>query len=108
MFLKELFVQARIAMKKIKERLEEFGTTLAMICHVWYYIKGPDFPNGVALDPKWIEAKEAIEAFLVESGYGEMCRDKKPPATTLLGISSLALKKMLIEITVIAALPPLN
>ena len=99
--------QARIAMQKIKERLEQFGTSLDNICHIWYYVKGPDFPNGVALDPKWVEAKKAIEQFLAESGYPEMCKDKKPPATTLLGISSLALKEMLIEITVIAALPPL-
>ena len=100
--------QAKLALKKIKERLEEFGTSLDNICHIWYYIKGPEFPNGISEDPKWVEARKAIDEFWVENGYPDLVREKNPPAATLLGISSLALKDMLIEITVVAALPPLT
>lgn len=99
--------QTKLALKKIKERLEEFGTSLDNICHMWFYIKGPEFPNGVVEDPKCIEMKKAADEFWVENGYPDLVREQNPPAATLLGISSLALKDMLVEITVIAALPPL-
>ena len=100
--------QTRITMQKIKERLEEFGTSLDNICHMWYYIKGPEFPYGVEKDPKWLEAIKARDEFWVENGYPDLVSTKNPPPGTLLGIPSLALKDMLIEITVIAALPPLT
>jgi len=100
--------QAALALEKIKTRLEEFGTSLDNILHVWYYVVGPDFPNGVQYDPKWQEACEAIEAFWVESGYPQFCHDKSPLAGTLVGVSGLGHKDMLIEIQVVAALPPLE
>ena len=100
--------QAKISMMKIKERLEEFGTSLDNICHLWYYVKGPEFPEGVHNDPKWAEASKAIDEFWLESGYPELVSDREPLPSTLLGISSLARKEMLIEITAIAALPPLS
>jgi enamine deaminase RidA (YjgF/YER057c/UK114 family) len=98
--------QAKLSMMKIKERLEEFGTSLDNICHLWYYVKGPEFPEGVHNDPKWIEASKAIDEFWHESGYPDFVSKKNPLPSTLLGISSLAQKEMLIEITAIAALPP--
>jgi len=99
--------QTKMCLAKIKERLEEFGTSLDNICHPWYYIKGPDFPDGVHNDPKWIEASKARYEFWLEN-YPDFCGDKNPPSGTLLGVSSLAKKEMLIEITAIAALPPLE
>ena len=100
--------QTRLALEKIKERLEEFGTSLDNICHLWYYVKGPEFPEGVHNDPKWVEASKAIDEFWLESGYPELASNRAPLPSTLLGISSLAQKEMLIEITAIAALPPLS
>lgn len=100
--------QAKMCMQKIKERLEEFGTNLDNICHLWYYIKGPDFPEGVEFGPKWKEAKKAIDEFFIENGYPHLVKARNPVPGTLLGISSLAHKDMLIEITCIAALPPLT
>ena len=100
--------QTRTTMEKIKARLKEFGTSPDNICHVWYYIKGPEFPNGVQEDPKWLEAVKARDEFWVENGYPDLVAMKNPLPGTLLGISSLAKKDMLIEITVIAALPPLT
>ena len=106
--LEGIAAQAKLCMTKIKERLEEFGTSIDNICHLWYYIKGPEFPKGVHDDSKWLEASKAIDEFWVENGYPDFVTDKNPLASTLLGISSLARKEMLIEITAIATLPPLT
>lgn len=100
--------QTKMCLVKIKERLEQFGTSLDNICHLWFYIAGPDFPDGVVNDPKWIEARKARREFWLENGCPDFVEEKNPPGSTLLGISSLARKDMLIEITVIAALPPLG
>ena len=75
---------------------------------MWYHIKGTDFPDGVANDPKWKEAMKAMDEFFIENGYPDLIKAKNPLAGTLIGISSLAKKEMLIEITAIAALPPLT
>ncbi len=99
--------QTRLAMGKIKERLEEFGTSLDNICHMWIYIAGPEFPDAVVGDPRVQEYRKVREEF-----WDQYCpqfrSDRKPPASTLLGVSSLARKGMHIEITVVAALPPLT
>lgn len=100
--------QTKMCMQKIKDRLEEFGSSLENICHMWYHIKGPDFPDGVANDPRWIEAMKAMDEFFIENGYPDLIKAKNPLAGTLIGIPSLAKKEMLIEITAIAALPPLT
>ncbi len=100
--------QTKLALQKIKERLEDFGTSLDNICHLWYYIKGPDFPDGIENDPKWVEACKARREFWLENGCPDFVEEKTPPPGTLLGISSLGQKDMLIEITAIAALPPLG
>ncbi len=99
--------QTRLAMEKIKERLEEFGTSLDNICHMWVYIAGPEFPDAVVGDPRMQEFRRVRNEF-----WDQYCpqfrSDRKPPASTLLGVSSLARKGMHIEITVVAALPPLT
>ena len=100
--------QTKMCMTKIKERLEEFGTSLDNICLTWKYIRGPEFPEGVQNDPKWAEVSKAIDEFWVENGYPDFVSSKNPLPGTLIGVSSLALKEMLIEITCIAALPPLT
>ncbi len=100
--------QTKLALERIRDRLEEFGTSLDNILHLWYYIVGPDFPNGVQEDQKWKDATEVMDEFWKENGVPQFCVENSAPAGTLLGISSLAQKGMLIEITCIAALPPLE
>jgi len=100
--------QARLALERIKARLEEFGTSLDNILHLWYYIVGPNFPNGVQEDQKWKDVTEVLDEFWRENGVPQFCAENYPPASTLLGISSLAQKEMLIEILAVAALPPLD
>ncbi|MFC1964047.1 RidA family protein [Chloroflexota bacterium] len=96
------YAQTRLAMEKIKQRLEEFGASLENICHVWTYMVGPDFPEGVAQDPKSRERVRAVQEF-----WEEHCPDflNNPPASTLVGVSGLARKGMVVEIMVIAAIP---
>ncbi len=100
-----IYDQAKLALKKIKERLEDFGTSLENIANVNYYIVGPEFPNGVANDQKWTDAKRAINDFFEESGLPQHRLDNNPFASTLIGVAALALKEMLIEIQVVAAIP---
>src|SRR4030042_6241139 len=98
--------QAKLALERIKDRLEEFGTSLDNILHLWYYVVDPEFPDGVQEDQKWKDVTEVLTEFWRENGVPQFCYGNSPPAATLLGISSLAKKGMLIEIQVVAALPP--
>jgi enamine deaminase RidA (YjgF/YER057c/UK114 family) len=88
--------------------LVEFGTSLDNILHLTYYGVGPDFPNGVQEDQKWRDVTEVLDAFWKENGVPQFSSENYAPASTLLGLSSLAQKGMLIEIQVVAALPPLD
>ncbi len=96
------YAQTKMALGKIKQRLEEFGASLENICHIWTYIAGPDFPIGVQMDPKALERTKALREF-----WQENCPQflTSPPATTLLGVAGLARKEMVVEIMVIAAIP---
>jgi len=49
-----------------------------------------------------------LDEFWKENGVPQFSSENYPPASTLLGISSLAQKGMLIEILAVAALPPLD
>ena len=95
--------QVRIAMEHIKKSLEEFGTSLENILNIWYYMAGP-FPHGLYYDPKNIEREEALEEFW-KKNCPEFCQDKNPPADSLIGVECLAYEELLIEITVVAAIP---
>ena len=95
--------QAKIAMECIKSRLEEYGSSLQNILHIWFYNKG-QFPNGIAADPGWREAANAIEAFW-EENCPEFLRGNNPPANTVVGVTSLAQPQFKIEIEVVAAIP---
>ncbi len=100
-----IYDQTKLAMSKIVERLEEFGSSLENIAYMTYYVVGPEFPNGVFYDQKWIDAKRAIDDFLRESGFSQYKLENSPFASTLIGVPALALKEMLIEIQVVAAIP---
>ena len=94
--------QARLAMENIKDRLEEYGSSLSNILLIRKYIKG-DFPNGIVSDPIYQEIGEATESFWAEH-CPEFLRENNPPASTLLGISALAQREYLLEIEVVAAI----
>ncbi|MDP2728523.1 MAG: RidA family protein [Dehalococcoidia bacterium] len=97
------YAQAIIALEKIKSRLEEFGTSLDNIVEMNYYIRG-DFPDGVRGTPLGEEVVRGVNDFFKEH-YPAFCWDKNPPTGTLLGVSGLAKKGMLVEIAVTAVVP---
>jgi enamine deaminase RidA (YjgF/YER057c/UK114 family) len=69
---------------------------------MWHIVG--EFPNGVVGDPRNQERREAEQEF-----WGKYCPEfvmgKNPPASTLVVVASLAEPEMLVEITVIAAIP---
>jgi len=93
--------QARLAMENIRQRLEEFGSSLDCILLMRKYIKG-DFPEGIVAHPMHMEISGAIEAFWAEH-CPEFLRGNNPPASTLLGVTSLARPEYVLEIEVVAA-----
>lgn len=96
--------QTRMCLEKIKSRLEEMGSSLDNIVKIQWFLKGPEFPDGVRNSPNWQKASRVIQEFW-RKYCPEMCGDKNPPASDLIGVSGLALKDMLIEIIATAAIP---
>jgi enamine deaminase RidA (YjgF/YER057c/UK114 family) len=95
--------QTKLALTNIKERLEEYGSSLEYILHEWVYLKG-QFPYGIVNNPGWQKCSSTLEEF-----WGENCPsfllNNVPPARTLLGVTSLAREEFKVEIQVIAAVP---
>jgi len=95
--------QTTLALERIKRRLEEFGTSLENICHMLWHIVG-EFPNGVIGDPRNQERRNAEQEFW-KKHCPEFVMGNNPPASTLVVTSALARPEILLEITVIAAIP---
>lgn len=95
--------QTRLALKKIKSRLEEMGSSLDNIVKMTSYVVGPEFPDGVGKHPTWVTARKVMNEFFADH-CPDLCWDKSPPNLDLIGISGLGSKEMLIEISVIAVL----
>ena len=93
--------QAKLAMKNIKSRLEEYGVSLKNIVHLRQYFKG-EFPNGILNDPNYPEYAVVIEEFWQEN-CPEFLKDNNPPALTAIGVTALARPQLLVEIDVVAA-----
>jgi enamine deaminase RidA (YjgF/YER057c/UK114 family) len=51
--------QATNALQSIKTILEEYGSSLKYILHMFYYVKG-SFPDGMLGNPVWQEADRAM------------------------------------------------
>ena len=87
--------QMKVIFEEVKSRLEELGTSLENICHI--RMDWTD-PAGVidALQKVW---KEYCPRFAEDNP------DRDPPAMTGLGVAALHAPGMLIEVTVIAAIP---
>ncbi len=96
--------QTRLALDKIKSRLEEMGSSLDNIIKMICYVVGPDFPDGVGNHPTWLTARKVMNEFF-KKHCPDLCWDKGPPTLDLIGISGLGAKEMLIEIAVTAVLP---
>ncbi len=94
--------QARLAFRKIKDTLDEAGASVENIVKMWYYVVG-DFPEGLAYSETWKSICQAREEFFQENAPG-LCADKNPPTFDLIGVKSLALPKMVVEIAVEAVL----
>jgi enamine deaminase RidA (YjgF/YER057c/UK114 family) len=94
--------QTRLALEKIKERLEEMGSSLDNIVKLIHYVVGPDFPDGVANHPNY--RFDVMDDFFREH-CPEMASDRNPPTRDLIGISGLGAKGQVVEIACIAVLP---
>ena len=55
--------QTRMCLEKIKSRLEEMGSSLENIVKITWYIRGPQFPDGVRNSPSWPKAARVIQEF---------------------------------------------
>ncbi len=95
--------QTKNALQSIKDILEEYGSSLKYITHMFYCVKG-DFPNGMLGDPVCQEADKAMQDFWHER-CPEFAVENRPPASTLLGVSALAVPELKIEIQAVAAIP---
>ena len=98
----EAGLQAKLSMENIKARLEEYGSSLKNIVHIWWYQVGL-FPDGMSSDPRHDEIRDVVEEFW-RVNCPEFLRGNNPPASTFLGVTSLARAEYLIEITVVAAI----
>ncbi len=93
--------QTRLALEKMKSRLEEAGTSLDNIVHMTHYVAGP-FPDGVVNSPNF---RPDVKDEFFREHCPILCSDNNPPTQDLVGVASLALKEMLVEIGCIAVLP---
>ena len=98
-----IWEQAHLALEAIKTRLAEYGSELKYISHMWYYVRGA-FPQAIAGDPDWPQVMGAVQDFWRNS-CPEFLRENNPPASTLLGVTSLARPEFKLEIGVVAAIP---
>lgn len=94
--------QARLCFQKLKSALEETGSALNNIVKMWYYVVG-DFPEGLAYSDQWQTICRVREEFFQEHAPN-LCIGKNPPTFDLIGVKSLALPDMLIEIAAEAAI----
>ena len=95
--------QTRLALQKMKERLEEAGTSLDYMVHMTWYVRGP-FPEGTGVVDSPNFREEVAHEFFKEH-CPKLCLDNNPITYDLVGVASLALKDMLVEIGCIAAIP---
>ena len=95
--------QTKNALESIKTILEEYGSSLKYILHMFYYVKG-SFPDGMLGNPVWQEADKAMQDFWREH-CPEFAVENNPPASTLVGVAALAVPELKIEIQAVAAIP---
>jgi enamine deaminase RidA (YjgF/YER057c/UK114 family) len=94
--------QTRLALEKIKSRLEEMGTSLENIIKLTWYVVGPEFPDGVVNHPNF--CFDVWDNFFREN-CPSMASDDNPPTHDLIGVSGLGIKGQVVEIACVAVLP---
>jgi len=95
--------QTQLALEAIKARLQEYGSELKYIMHIWCYMKGR-FPDSIHNAPGTKEYVRVKNEFWREH-CPEFLRQNSPPASTMLGVTALALPEYKLEIQVVAAIP---
>ena len=95
--------QTRLALEKMKFRLEEMGTSLENMVHMVTYVKGP-FPEGTGVVDSPNFRWDVIDEFFKEH-CPAFASDQNPPSWDLVGVASLAHKDMVFEIGCVAVLP---
>ena len=95
--------QTRLALEKMKARLEEMGTSLENVVHIVTYVKGP-FPEGTGVVDSPNFRWDVIDEFFREH-CPSFASDKNPPSWDLVGVEALAFKDMVFEIGCVAVLP---
>jgi len=95
--------QTRLALEKMKARLEDMGTSLENMVHMVTYVKGP-FPEGTGVVDSPNFCWDVIDEFFKEH-CPNFVSDKNPPSWDLVGVASLAHKDMVFEIGCVAVLP---
>ncbi len=92
--------QTKLCFEKLKSALEEMGSSLNNIVMMNWYVKGP-FPDGIVHSPNF--CPQVMEEF-----FREHCPERalgvNPVPIDLIGVASLALKDMFVEISCVAAL----
>lgn len=88
--------QTRLALEKIKARLEEMGSSLSNIVKMTYYIVG-EFPEGIVASEKYKKMAKIRDEFFRKNGI-----DTSDIPSDLIGVAALGRKGMEIEISVIA------
>ena len=95
--------QTKMALEKMKARLEEMGTSVANIIHLVTYVRGP-FPEGTGVVDSPNFCWDVLDGFFKEHAP-EMASDKNPPSWDLVGVAALGLRDMVFEAGCIAVLP---
>ncbi|MCL5734289.1 MAG: RidA family protein [Actinobacteria bacterium] len=93
--------QTRLALEKIKSRLEEMGSSLENIVKLTWYVVG-EFPDGVVNHPNF--RFDVWDQFWREN-CPTMASDCNPPTHDLIGVSGLGIKGQVVEIACVAVLP---
>jgi enamine deaminase RidA (YjgF/YER057c/UK114 family) len=93
--------QTRLALEKIKSRLEEMGSSLEYIVKLTWYVVG-EFPDGVVNHPNF--RFDVWDQFWKEN-CPRFASDCNPPTHDLIGVSGLGIKDQLVEIACVAAIP---
>lgn len=88
--------QTRLALEKVKSRLEEMGSSLSNIVKITYYIAG-EFPEGIVVSEKYKKMATVRDEFFKENGI-----DPSDIPSDLIGVTALGRKGMEIEIAVTA------
>lgn len=111
--------QALMCLEKLKKNAEEVGSSLEYFCSMTIFVKGQEFPDGIENYKPYQDAKRVFDEFFekncgarpipipntAEAKNWKPDGKEKPMVINLVGVSGLAKKEMLIEMSAIAVVP---